>query len=607
MKTARIIVILFLAICLPFVADSTEDRTIRRNKPTGSSERRTALVIGNSNYASSPLKNPANDARDMAKTLEELGFDVIHRENAGKKAIREGIRDFEKKLRGGGVGLFYFAGHGMQVGGKNYLIPTDAQIETEADVEDAAVEANWILGKMEDAGNEINIVILDACRNNPVARSFRSASAGLAEMKAPKGAVIAYATSPGEVAADGYGKNGTYTKYLLKYLREPGLEIGQFFKKVGKDVADETGEKQMPWMDSKFYGDFYFLADSGSIATEKPQIPAEPAKPKQATLNITADVSGAEVWVNGNKQGVLPRNFTISESGMYEVEVTAPGYKKYRTSKNIEIGKEYEVAVHLEKEPEAPPAPVVKPSVSQKPSKEGFINSLGMKFVYIPPGTFMMGSPSDEPGRYDNETQHRVTISKPFYMQTTEITQAQWKAVMGSNPSKFTDCGDDCPVEQVSWDDVQGFIKKLNQKGEGTYRLPTEAEWEYAARAGTTTPFSFGNCLSADQANYDGKYPLEGCAKGQYRKKTVPVESFAPNAWGLYDMHGNVWEWCADWKGDYPSGSVTNPPSSGSAHVLRGGGWNRIARDCRAASRISFTPVNWYLLIGFRIASSSDQ
>jgi len=372
MKTARIIVILFLAICLPFVADSTEDRTIRRNKPTGSSERRTALVIGNSNYASSPLKNPANDARDMAKTLEELGFDVIHRENAGKKAIKEGIRDFEKKLRGGGVGLFYFAGHGMQVGGKNYLIPTDAQIETEADVEDAAVEANWILGKMEDAGNEINIVILDACRNNPVARSFRSASAGLAEMKAPKGAVIAYATSPGDVAADGNGKNGTYTKYLLKYLREPGLEIGQFFKKVGKDVAAETGEKQMPWMHSKFYGDFYFLADSGSIATEKPQIPAEPAKPKQATLNITADVSGAEVWVNGNKQGVLPRNFTISESGKYEVEVTAPGYKKYRTSKNIELGKEYEVAVHLEKEQvEAASAPVVKPPVQQKPSVSG--------------------------------------------------------------------------------------------------------------------------------------------------------------------------------------------------------------------------------------------
>jgi len=303
MKTARIIVMLFAAMCLPFIADSN-DRTIKRNKPTGTSEKRTALVIGNSKYAESPLKNPANDARDMAKTLEELGFDVIHRENAGKKAIKEGIRDFEKKLRGGGVGLFYFAGHGMQVGGKNYLIPTDAQIETEADVEDAAVEANWILGKMEDAGNEINIVILDACRNNPVARSFRSASAGLAEMKAPKGAVIAYATSPGEVAADGYGKNGTYTKYLLKYLREPGLEIGQFFKKVGKDVAAETGEKQMPWMHSKFYGDFYFLADSGSTTVVTPK-PPEPVKPVASQEVPSKPETYMNFETNGREWGPL--------------------------------------------------------------------------------------------------------------------------------------------------------------------------------------------------------------------------------------------------------------------------------------------------------------
>jgi len=299
MKTVRIIVMLFAAMFLPFIADS-DDRTIRRNKPSATSEKRTALVIGNSNYASSPLKNPVNDARDMAKTLEELGFDVIHRTNADKKTMKDAIRDFEKKLRGGGVGLFYFAGHGMQVNGKNYLIPTDAQIETEADAEDASVEANWILGKMEDAGNDINIVILDACRNNPVARSFRSAKSGLAEMKAPKGAVIAYATSPGDVAADGNGKNGTYTRYLLKYLREPGLEIGQFFKKVGKDVAAETGEKQMPWMHSKFYGDFYFLADSG----EKPK-PPEPEKPVASQEVHSKHETYMNFETNGREWGPL--------------------------------------------------------------------------------------------------------------------------------------------------------------------------------------------------------------------------------------------------------------------------------------------------------------
>ena len=221
-------------------------------------------------------------------------------------------------------------------------------------------------------------------------------------------------------------------------------------------------------------------------------------------------------------------------------------------------------------------------------------NSIGMTFVRIPAGTFTMGSPADEPGRDNDETQHQVTISRPFSLQTTEVTQGQWKTVMGGNPSYFKDCGDPCPVEQVSWNDVQEFIRKLNEReGTNKYRLPTEAEWEYAARAGTTTPFHTGSCLTTDQANFDGNYPLSGCSKGEFRQKTVRAGNFAPNAWGLYDMHGNVWEWCQDWKGDYPSGSVTDPegPSSGSGRVLRGGSWLGDAKLCRSALRLDGDPT----------------
>ena len=231
-------------------------------------------------------------------------------------------------------------------------------------------------------------------------------------------------------------------------------------------------------------------------------------------------------------------------------------------------------------------------------------NTTGMKFVLVPAGSFMMGSPASEPGRYDNETQHRVTISRAFYMQTTEVTQGQWRRVMGNNPSYFKDCGDDCPVEQVSWNDVQEFIRKLNGlEGTDKYRLPTEAEWEYAARAGRQTPFSTGNCLNTDQANYDGNNPLSGCAKGEYRQKTVRVGSFSSNAWGLYDMHGNVWEWVQDWYDSYPAGSVTDPsgPSSGSYRVVRGGSWDVSARFCRSADRVSHDPGFRHLRLGFRL------
>ena len=172
--------------------------------------------------------------------------------------------------------------------------------------------------------------------------------------------------------------------------------------------------------------------------------------------------------------------------------------------------------------------------------KEMLTNGLGMKFVRIKAGTFMMGSPKDEVDRYNHVTQHRVTLSKDFYMQTTEVTQGQWEAVMGNKPSYFK--GTNLPVETVSWNEVQEFISKLNAKDEGTYRLPSEAEWEYAARAGTETPFGIGNGqdLDSSQANVDGNHPYGNGKKGVDREKTTVVGSFKPNAWGLYDMHGNV-------------------------------------------------------------------
>jgi hypothetical protein len=231
--------------------------------------RRLALVIGNGAYKTTAhLRNPVNDAQDMAYTLENLGFEVIHRENAERKAMILAIMDFGRQLRKGGIGLFYFAGHGIQVDGRNYLIPVDAKIESESDVEFGGVDAGRVLGKMEDAENDLNIVILDACRNNPFSSSFRTSTRGLARMDAPKGSLIAYSTAPGSVAADGEGRNGIYTKHLLKYMKTPGLTVEQILKRVRMDVTDETQNKQVPWESSSLVGEFYFVAEEKMTVTK---------------------------------------------------------------------------------------------------------------------------------------------------------------------------------------------------------------------------------------------------------------------------------------------------------------------------------------------------
>ncbi len=251
------LVALFCCVCLSWTAA----RPAGAAQGPASAESRLALVAGNGAYTGAPLANPRNDARDVADILRRLGFEVTLELDADEPKLYRTIRAFGDELRRRqGVGLFYYAGHAVQVSGRNYLIPLGADIRSEEEVRYQAVDVGLVLAKMEAAGNRLNIVILDACRDNPYATDFRSLEQGLARMEAPSGTLVAYATAPGRTAADGRGRNSPYTKHLVEVLKRPGLTVEEVFKRVRKEVMGETDGRQVPWESSSLVGDFYFNA-----------------------------------------------------------------------------------------------------------------------------------------------------------------------------------------------------------------------------------------------------------------------------------------------------------------------------------------------------------
>jgi formylglycine-generating enzyme required for sulfatase activity len=243
----------------------------------------------------------------------------------------------------------------------------------------------------------------------------------------------------------------------------------------------------------------------------------------------------------------------------------------------------------------------------------------GMVFVELPPGRFTMGSATTEVARNDDELLHDVEITRPFFMGQTEVTQQQWRTVMGTAPSHFSSCGPRCPVENVTYFDIQKFLEKLNAHPASAspaapplrYRLPTEAEWEYACRARTTGPFSSGEELTTAQANYNGRQPYGSFPAGEFRQKTTPAGTFPLNPWGLADMHGNVWEWTSDWYGPYSEGGAPNidphGPLSGDKRVIRGGSWFFDANSARCALRYTHAPQDKGFSLGFRIAADRSR
>jgi len=311
-------VLLLAALLTPTAALAQNSRGAAVAATRGDASFRTALVVGNSAYADSPLANPVNDAQDMATQLEKVGFEVTMLLDASHEEMAEAVRQFGVDLRRGGTGLFYYAGHGVQSEGANYLIPVDAILADENRLRWETLDVNEVLGEMDSAQNAFNIVILDACRNNPFARSFRSTTRGLAQMDAPTGTFIAYATAPGQVASDGAGRNGLYTQELLRQLDQGGLSINEVFDRVRVSVFNASEGRQVPWVSTSLMGSFHFQDANGKVP-EPIALIERPTSPRAQP----AAAAGALVLVYGEETGARSAETTILRSMIRREEVTA--------------------------------------------------------------------------------------------------------------------------------------------------------------------------------------------------------------------------------------------------------------------------------------------
>ncbi len=558
-------------------------------------EPRVALVIGNGEYASLPLSNPVNDARLMANTLRELGFQVIEHQNLSQKAMKRAIRTFGDRLEKAGaesVGLFYYAGHGVQVDGHNYLIPIGADIDRESDVDIEAVSANVVLKTMARAFTRLNFVILDACRDNPYKRSFRSSVRGLARMDAPRGTLVAYATSPGDVAADGTAANSPYTEVLSRVMRQPGLSAEIVFRRTRTEVMEVTGDRQVPWEESSLTGDFFFGGEA-----PPPQAPADRETVFWESIRDSDDPADFQAYLDRYPDGEfasLARNRLAA--------LTPPPV----------------AAVMPAPPPPAPtPAPAPEPPSTLKHPAGGMLPrppEPGTGFqdcpecppmVVVPAGSFFMGTDSGDPAE---GPLHKVVIAEPFAIARHEVTFDQWAACVadGACRRRNSDRGwgrGDRPVLFVSWNNAQSYVDWLRRKTGKPYRLPSEAEWEYAARAGTASRFWWGDEVDEAYAN------CRGCGSLWDGAGTGPVESFPANAFGLHEMLGNVAEWVADcWHGSYDGAPGDGRPwvrgGDCDRRVVRGGSWFVAPDQASAASRTAFDPRDREDYIGFRVVRS---
>ena len=645
---------------------------------------RVALVVGNSAYAAiGTLPNPGNDAADMAAALRRSGFEVTTALDADRVELNDALRAFTRQSAGADVSLVFYAGHGIEMDGVNYLVPVDARLERDTDVRFEAVELDYVLAATVGAG--LRVVILDACRNNPLARSMqrtgasRSVSRGsfgdLDESLLGDETLVAYAAAAGTTAADGTGRNSPYTSALLANLEQP-LEIGLLFREVRAEVLEATGGAQRPHEYASLLGEHYLRAATGPAprAVESALGLDRSARRRVQRRLASAGFSpGPADGVFGPGTRAAIRRWQASRGALATGYLDAAGASALGASvvsvtalsEPEPVGGAASVAVqaqqenlfwqsildstdpaefraYLEQFPNgvfaglarrreaalrasasdagaSDPAPVnaPRPNDPPEPGRPG-PRAPGTVFrdcatcpelVVVPAGRFRMGCVSGRNCRDDEQPVHEVEVAS-FALGVYEVTFEEYERfARATGRARPNDSGwgrGGRPVINVSWEGATAYAAWLSAETGEAYRLPSGSEWEYAARAGSTTRYSWGNDIGRNRAN------CAGCGgRWDDANRTAPAGSFAANGWGLHDMHGNVWEWVADcWHENYAraprDGSAWTSGGNCSRRVLRGGSWFSVPVGLRSAVR------NWFVAgarrdrNGFRVSRTLD-
>jgi len=624
---------------------------------------RYALVIGINDYEDRDniqhLRFAVQDARRVDRFFHSCGFDVrtLTDSEATYDSIESRLYEIAERLCPGDVFLLYFSGHGCERGigddRKQYLLPRNARFWSLQHGGGAAISLRFI----QDCTGKPGVgraVILDCCRSQILTGGkgseksevhYSSRDIKAATKSAPKDSPLAIVCSchPDSEAYERSSLNGgIFTCAMLSVFedyRKKGQPVG-FFPELQRDIVERTKsileeagmppqDAQAPWVIGSAEGvvlvpgreplDKSDHSDSGRIQVlEKPK------------LKIETDPSSCSISIDGRQIGISPQSVGL-KAGQYEIRAEKAGFEIWEQIVSFDGRGDATLGIKLTEIRGPQPGDTVE-------------NSIGMKLAWIPPGEFMMGS-RDSPAEVakkgdakedwyiDEHPQHAVRISQGFYICRTQVTRGQFGAFVSSSGyrteaekegwayawksddwarvdgASWRNPGfsqqDNHPAVCVSWNDATEFCNWLSSKEQKDYRLPTEAEWEYACRAGSTTPFYTGETISTEQANYDGNYIYGKGCKGTYRKKTTSVASFDPNAFGLYDMHGNVWEWCQDWYDEdyYLNSPDVDPrgPATGKSRVLRGGSWCREPWNCRSANRNGGSPDFRLNNNGFRV------